>query len=137
MGSIKQVFQPGSVIVTEGTRGDRCYRILQGRVQICKTAPTGEKIVIAELSEGEMFGEMYMWDKLGLRSASVIAVEKTETEVIPENEMTVSILPITPGANEIIENLTKRLKNTTQDYSEDLSPETSQSSDTVSAETEL
>jgi len=53
------------------------YIIKQGRVRLTKTV-NEEEVTIAELGEGEFFGEMSLLEDFP-RSARATAVEKTET----------------------------------------------------------
>ena len=78
------VFQPGQVIFREGESSQEAYRILRGRVEI-SIAADGKPVILAQLGEGDIFGEMAMVDERP-RSASAQALEVTECEVLtPEN----------------------------------------------------
>jgi len=78
------VFQPGQVIFREGESSQEAYRILRGRVEISIMAD-GKPVILAQLGEGDIFGEMAMVDERP-RSASAQSLEVTECEVLtPEN----------------------------------------------------
>lgn len=78
------VFQPGQVIFREGDTSQEAYRILRGRVEISILAD-GKPVILAQLGEGDIFGEMAMVDERP-RSASAQSLEVTECEVLtPEN----------------------------------------------------
>lgn len=78
------VFQPGQVIFREGETSQEAYRILRGRVEISIVAD-GKPVILAQLGEGDIFGEMAMVDERP-RSASAQSLEVTECEVLtPEN----------------------------------------------------
>ena len=78
------VFQPGQVIFREGDTSQEAYRILRGRVEISIVAD-GKPVILAQLGEGDIFGEMAMVDERP-RSASAQSLEVTECEVLtPEN----------------------------------------------------
>ena len=78
------VFQPGQVVFQEGENSQEAYRILRGRVEISIVAD-GKPVILAQLGEGDIFGEMAMVDERP-RSASAQALEVTECEVLtPEN----------------------------------------------------
>jgi len=82
--SSQEVFQPGQVIFREGDASQEAYRILRGRVEISILAD-GKPVVLAQLGEGDIFGEMAMVDERP-RSASAQALEVAECEVLtPEN----------------------------------------------------
>ena len=78
------VFQPGQVVFREGESSQEAYRILRGRVEISILAD-GKPVILAQLGEGDIFGEMAMVDERP-RSASAQSLEVTECEVLtPEN----------------------------------------------------
>ena len=78
------VFQPGQVIFREGDTSQEAFRILRGRVEISILAD-GKPVILAQLGEGDIFGEMAMVDERP-RSASAQALDVTECEVLtPEN----------------------------------------------------
>lgn len=74
------VFQPGQVIFREGDTSQEAYRILRGRVEISIVAD-GKPVILAQLGEGDIFGEMAMVDERP-RSASAQSLEVTECEVL-------------------------------------------------------
>ncbi len=57
----KQYFRAGDIIFRESDSGKCAYIIKRGRVQI-STEEGDDKVVLAELSEGELFGEMAVID---------------------------------------------------------------------------
>ena len=48
----------GEVVFEEGDKGDAFYIISDGAIKITKNMPDGHKLVVAQLGEGEIFGEM-------------------------------------------------------------------------------
>lgn len=82
--------EPGQVIFHEGQEGRHAYRILTGRVLIF-LEKEGREIPLAELSPGEIFGEMaIMQDRP--RSASARAIEASEVEVLTDYDFNHLIL---------------------------------------------
>ena len=82
--SNQAVFQPGQVIFREGDTSQEAYRILRGRVEISILAD-GKPVILAQLGEGDIFGEMAMVDERP-RSATAQVLDVTECEVLtPEN----------------------------------------------------
>lgn len=82
--------EPGQLIFHEGQEGRHAYRILSGRVLIF-LEKEGREIPLAELSPGEIFGEMaIMQDRP--RSASARALETTEVEVLTDYDFNHLIL---------------------------------------------
>jgi CRP-like cAMP-binding protein len=68
-------YQAGEVIVQENDLGETAYLIGQGQVEVSKQLD-GQKVHLAYLGPGEIFGEMSMIDEKP-RSATVTAVTET------------------------------------------------------------
>ena len=84
------VFQPGQMIFREGDTTQEAYRILKGRVEI-SIAGEGKAVILAQLGEGDIFGEMAMVDERP-RSASAQALEVTECEVLTAENYNEAVL---------------------------------------------
>ena len=84
------VFQPGQMIFREGDTTQEAYRILKGRVEI-SIAGDGKAVILAQLGEGDIFGEMAMVDERP-RSASAQALEVTECEVLTAENFNEAVL---------------------------------------------
>jgi CRP-like cAMP-binding protein len=74
----------GKLVFTEGTPGEEAYRILEGRVEI-SIAENGQRLVLATLGAGEIFGEMAMIENRP-RSASARVLEAAHLEVITRED---------------------------------------------------
>ena len=70
----------GTVLFREGDLGREMFIIQKGRVQVRKRVGTAEK-VLAELSDGEFFGEMALLTGMD-RSATVEVIEDSKLLVI-------------------------------------------------------
>ena len=68
----EHAFHYDDVIVKENDPGDSAYIIKEGRIKIIKKTPDNASVDLAELSEGEFFGEMSLFDD-EVRSASAYA----------------------------------------------------------------
>jgi CRP/FNR family transcriptional regulator, cyclic AMP receptor protein len=71
-------FAPGEAIVKMGEPGSTLYVIRTGRVNVVREQASGSSVLLAVFGPGEFFGELSIFDG-ERRSASVIAVEQTET----------------------------------------------------------
>jgi uncharacterized membrane protein len=71
-------FAPGQIIFNYGDPGDAIYVISSGEVEVFFKNDTGERIVLEVSSRGDFFGELSMLDN-GTRSASVMAIQQTQT----------------------------------------------------------
>jgi len=84
------LFQPGQMIFREGDTTQEAYRILKGRVEI-SIAGDGKSVILAQLGEGDIFGEMAMVDERP-RSASAQALDVTECEVLTAENFNEAVL---------------------------------------------
>lgn len=75
-----QAVQAGERVVSEGEVGDRMFVVKSGRYRVLKGAP-GREQVLAEIGEGQHFGEISLIDRQP-RSASVEAVTEGELCVL-------------------------------------------------------
>lgn len=71
-------FKAGAEIFHYGEPGDSIYVISSGQVEVFMKNDTGERIVLEVASRGDFVGELSLLDE-GTRTASVTAVEDTET----------------------------------------------------------
>ena len=83
LGELAQVAVPrrwlsGEAIFREGDPGDTCYVVRSGGVRVTRRHSDGRQITLAELREGDIFGEMAMFGDGETRSATVEATKDTE-----------------------------------------------------------
>ena len=71
-------FAAGEHIFHYGEPGDSIYVISSGEVEVFMKNDTGERIVLEVATRGDFFGELSLLDN-GTRTASVMAVQDTET----------------------------------------------------------
>lgn len=83
-GLIGKVYKNGEIIVKEGSISREIYIIQSGKVQVGKSRGSTE-VVLATLREGEVFGEMSLFDGQP-RSATVRALGEARVLVI-DHEM--------------------------------------------------
>ncbi len=67
----------GSMILSQGDRGDALFLIRSGQVKVSVVAEDGREVILSVLGPGSFFGEMALLDDEP-RSAHVIAMEDTE-----------------------------------------------------------
>lgn len=72
-------FARGEVIFHEDDPGDSLHLIAKGRVAVRVTTPVGEVATLAVLGPGGFFGELALLGPPAARTATVTALEKTET----------------------------------------------------------
>jgi uncharacterized membrane protein len=74
-------FDPGTRLFNAGDAGDAMYFIDRGRVHISVTDADGQSVTLAELGDGDFFGEMALVDGHP-RSAGARVVEPTRMAVL-------------------------------------------------------
>ena len=79
-------FRRDETIFHQGDPGDALYIVASGTVKVLLPAPnTGEPAILATLGRGQFFGELAMLDGEP-HSASVVALEPTETLVLGRDD---------------------------------------------------
>ena len=76
-----QNYEPGAMILHEGTTGDAFYIVSKGMVEIVLPRPNHSDVVAAQLGPGQYFGEMQLLQG-PKRSASARAYERGPVEVL-------------------------------------------------------
>jgi small-conductance mechanosensitive channel/CRP-like cAMP-binding protein len=76
--AIKSVFAPGELILRRGAPGDSMFIINRGKVEVRLANRDGQVQNVAELKEGNFFGEMALLTGEP-RNADVVAVSEVET----------------------------------------------------------
>ncbi|HVF74930.1 MAG TPA: Crp/Fnr family transcriptional regulator [Acidimicrobiales bacterium] len=74
------------VVFHEGDPGDTLHLIDSGRVAVRITTPLGEVATMVVLGPGDVFGELALVGGGGRRTASAVALEKTETLAVHRDE---------------------------------------------------
>ena len=72
-------FQRDKVLFREGDKGDSMYIVAEGTIAISVNLSDGKRLEIAEISEGNFFGEMSIFDNAA-RSAT--CVTKTDAKIL-------------------------------------------------------
>ncbi|MEY2469292.1 MAG: family transcriptional regulator, cyclic receptor protein [Actinomycetota bacterium] len=70
------------IVFTEGATADRLYVVRDGRIAIAKRAFDGRESVVALMEEGDLFGEMPLFDGQP-RTAEARSLEPTEMVIVP------------------------------------------------------
>lgn len=78
--------KPADVVIQEGQRGDGLYVVLSGEVEVLRQGQ-----VLAQLKEGELFGEMSLLEKKPA-TASVRAVKRSSLLRLPREDFDALIL---------------------------------------------
>lgn len=77
----RRSYRRGETLFHEGDPGDTLLIVVNGHVKVVLTTPEGEEAVVAIFGPGDFFGDLALFDDRP-RSASVVALEATETLVL-------------------------------------------------------
>jgi NADH dehydrogenase len=75
VGVVRELFEPGQVIIRQGDVGRAMYLIQSGRVEVLQQDAAGAERKVAELGQGEHFGEVAVLKDVR-RTATVRALEQ-------------------------------------------------------------
>ena len=103
-----ETYEDGQIIFKEDSAGDWVYVILSGSVEISRTIQ-GQKFVLAELKEGEAFGELSFLGGIK-RTATVHAVGETILGIIDRNSMDQEFNKLSADFRSILVASVKRFK---------------------------
>ncbi len=82
---VTKEYRKGKKIVRQGTHGTSAFLIKKGTVEVYREDAEGNKQVLAQLKENDLFGEMAMISA-GERTATVIALEDCEVAVLTRDK---------------------------------------------------
>ena len=80
----REAFKDGDIIFKEGTRGDKMYVILSGKVRISRPLGKKEEEILATLTAGACFGEMGVIDQSPRSARATVEGETALILVIKE-----------------------------------------------------
>ena len=115
-----ETFEPGTIIVKIGDPGDYAYIVQKGKVEVSVPSRNGKK-VLAELGQGEIFGEMAIIDS-SPRSATVTAIETTEVIIIELSKHMKILAYNNPIMDLVLRVVLSRLRKTSQQVTGRLAP---------------
>jgi CRP/FNR family transcriptional regulator len=114
IGELGRNYENGAVIFLEDEPGDCMYYIIEGRVNISRSSTEGE-VPIATLGEGEIFGEMALFDRLP-RSATAKAHGETRLLTVDKKKFFSSISRDPTIAFKILEAMSMRTRRLNAEY---------------------
>jgi CRP/FNR family transcriptional regulator, cyclic AMP receptor protein len=111
-----RTYEDGEVIFREGDKGEGMYVIQAGKVKVTKQTASGE-VTLSVLEDGDIFGEMALFDKLP-RSATatasgearVLSVDKTKLFTLISRDPTTTF--------KIIETMSSRIRKLSREISQ-------------------
>lgn len=112
-----ETFSKGQVIFKQGTWGMFMYVIKQGKVSIWADYGEPSQKMLTELGPGQYFGEMGLVASR-LRSATAVADEDTELQVIGGKDLGMLLKEEPEKAVEMMRHLSARIRELTGQYME-------------------
>lgn len=80
--AVRRRYQRGAIVFHEGDPGDALHLIDKGRVCVRVSTPLGEVATLTVLGPGDSFGELALVNADNRRTATIEALEPTETLVL-------------------------------------------------------
>lgn len=111
----EEIYEPGDVIIEEGSTGDWIYIILEGQAKVTKRTGAGI-VTVDKLKKGAILGEMALLGKAqDRRSASVIAAESpVRLGVLDFQLLLRDYESLSPQLRSLIDALVRRLKESNE-----------------------
>lgn len=108
---MERAYAKNVIVVAEGDSTDSLFVILAGRVRIYASDQDGHEVVFGTQGPGEYFGEMVLDG--GVRSASVITLEKSRFLVVPKPQLRALIAANPEFALNMMRKLISRVRTLT------------------------
>lgn len=105
-GMALERFSEGDIVITEGEQGSSLYVIVSGSVKIFTRGKKGESVFLAQLGEGEFFGEVSVLTGKP-RTATITAAESSELLRLDKDELD-QIVGKHPRVKSILEEFYKK-----------------------------
>lgn len=100
----------GQAVVSAGDRADYVFLVLTGSLKAIVSDEDGREVILSIINQGELFGEMGMFDEQ-LRSATVVAVVASDLVLIHKNDLCRVMQANFDVSWRIMCNLAERLRN--------------------------
>ncbi|MCL2199538.1 MAG: Crp/Fnr family transcriptional regulator [Defluviitaleaceae bacterium] len=107
--SAPKIFEKNKIIYTQGDESNFIYFLVNGKVQIYVSSPSGSEKILTTFSGGSLFGKSAFFDKLP-RASCARALKKSEIIQIDKYMMTEIISTHPQFAIEMLEYLSKTIR---------------------------
>jgi CRP/FNR family cyclic AMP-dependent transcriptional regulator len=99
----------GERLFSEGDAGDKLYIILNGKIKLTKAAPDGRENLLSVHGQGEMFGELSLFDPIP-RTSSATAVTSARLAGIAHDDLRTWLSSRPEVAMHLLQALAQRLR---------------------------
>jgi CRP/FNR family cyclic AMP-dependent transcriptional regulator len=110
-GIEERSYPAGQTVFKQGEDGSEMHLVLEGKVETFIIDDDGQRVVLAEVDKGEMFGELSLFDSEP-RSASAVTVVPTRTGIVDREDLERLFARKPPAALHILAVLSRRLRRT-------------------------
>lgn len=111
----KEKYAKGSLVFSQGDTGDAAFIVESGAIGILKILDNGEKVHLATLKQGELFGEMAVIDG-SRRMAAAVALEDSTVVKVPRAAFDAKLQQYDPFMRALIEILISNLRGVHRVY---------------------
>ncbi len=123
LGDLGKIYRAGEIIVRQGERGDCMYVIQSGKVEVVRESG-GKEIRLAELGDGDFFGEMALFEQ-DVRSATVRPLGEVRVLTVDKRMFLRKIHEDPSLAFRIMQKMSRRIRGLDQELA-DTSPASKQ-----------
>jgi CRP/FNR family transcriptional regulator, cyclic AMP receptor protein len=103
----------GQILFAEGDPGERLFVITDGKIKLGRTAPDGRENLLMILGQGEMFGELSLFDP-GPRTAAATAVTEATLFALSHDNLQPWLAGRPDVAAHLLAALARRLRRTNE-----------------------
>jgi CRP/FNR family transcriptional regulator, cyclic AMP receptor protein len=103
----------GKTLVALGATSTSVYIVLEGRVQVMLFSLGGKEVILRDLGEGDIFGELAAIDGQP-RSASIVALADCQLASIPAETFRAAVSALPEGAIWLARRLTGQIRDLTE-----------------------
>lgn len=114
VSDLGRLYSDGEIICKEGEKGEVMYVIQSGKIKITKKSAGGD-LTIATLEDGEIFGEMALFDRLP-RSATATASGNTRVLSVDRKKLFSSISRDPTLVFKLLESMSQRIRKLDDDF---------------------
>lgn len=107
------VFKPGDILFHENEQSFHFFIIHDGKVEVFKTSPEGQKLPLAMVAEGTSIGEFAMIDRLP-RSATARAITEVRASRVSDIAYQKLLSELPDWAVSVMSALVERLRQTNE-----------------------
>lgn len=108
-----RIFAANTIVVSEGDDGNSLFVVQHGSLKVFLTDNVGREVTLSFLDPGDYFGELALLDEAP-RSASVIAVTRSEVLQIPRTAFLALVEAYPACMQLVVRNLVARVRSLTE-----------------------